>query len=125
MKEQEEEVNNTEDQAPRIPTQEEFKRMRKQAAMDLAEYKRRLRESVELKRLQTEELELNIKFYHLRQEYKKVEGLMHQEEALERADRQQAEENIKNQEKKMKARVQPVPTGKPRTKEEIEEVKEA
>jgi len=121
----EEQLKKGEDQAkeaeaPRLPTQEEIKRMRKQAAVDLADYKRRLRDSVELKRLQVEELELNIRFYHVRQEYKKVEVLIHEEEAKEKAEMQK----FKEEQEKKKAKLQVVKAGKPRTTDEIVKAKE-
>ena len=104
----------------RVPTQEEIKRMRKQAALDLAEYKRRVRESVELKRLQVEELELNIRYYHVRQEHKKIEVLIQEEEAKEHAEMQKARVAAE----KKTAKLEVVKTGKPRTEEEIEKAKE-
>ena len=123
MKEEEvinEEVKNEEAPEQRIPTQEEIRRMRKQAALDLAEYKKRLRESVEMKRLQVEELELNIKYYHVRQKHKKVQLLIQEEEAKERAEMQKAKQVAE----KRAAKLEVVKTGKPRTEEEIEKAKE-
>lgn len=81
----------------RIPTQEELKRMRKQAAFEMAEYKRRLKESVELKRLQVDEIELNIRYYHARQEHKRIQKAIEEEEARELAEEQKLKEE---QEKK-------------------------
>lgn len=103
----------------RIPTKEEYKRMQKEAAMQLADYKRRLRESVEMKRLQVEELELNIRYHHVRQEHKKLQVLIQEEEARERAELMQKQAT---EEKKRKLEV--VKTGKPRTEEEIAKAKE-
>lgn len=103
----------------RIPTKEEYKRMQKEAAMQLADYKRRIRESVELKRLQVEELELNIKYYHVRQEHKKIQLLIQEEEARERAEMMQ-----KRAMDEKKAKLEVVKTGKPRTEEEIAKAKE-
>lgn len=45
------------------------KMMRKQAEMELNDYKKRLRAGNELKRLQVEELELNILYYHNKKEW--------------------------------------------------------
>lgn len=98
-------------------TQEQLKYMRKQAAMELAEYRKRLRESVELKELQTRELELNIKYYHLRQEHKKIQVLIQEEEAKEIAEAQARQEAAK------KPKLEVVKTGKPRTEQEIESAK--
>lgn len=74
---------------------EQVRRMRKEAAMELADYKKRLRESVELKRLQVEELELNIRFYQVSREHEKVEALIREEEARKKAEAQKVMEEAK------------------------------
>lgn len=104
----------------RVPTKEEINRMRKLEAQNLAEYKRRVRESVELKRLQVEELELNIRYFNVRQEHKKIEALIHEEEAKEQAEMQKAKAAAERKASKLEV----VKTGKPRTEEEIEKAKE-
>jgi hypothetical protein len=76
------------------PTLDQIKRMRKAEAMDFAEYKRRLRDSVELKKLQVEELELNVKYYHVRKEYDRVEKLVADEEAVKKAEAMRMREEI-------------------------------
>ncbi len=108
-----------ENKSQRIPTREEINRMRKLEAAQLAEYKRRVRESVELKRLQVEELELNIRYYHVRQEHKKIEVLIQEEEAKEQAEMQKARAAAERKANKLEV----VKTGKPRTEEEIEKAK--
>jgi len=118
---QEGEVQANKPETQRFPTQEEIKRMRKQAAMDLADYKKRLRESVELKRLQVEEIELNIRFYHVRQEHKKVAVLIQEEEAKEQAEMEKAK---KENELKKAKKIEVVKVGKARTEDEIKQAKE-
>lgn len=113
-----EELNQGEKQG--FPTQEEIKRMRKQAAVELAEYKKRLRESVELKRLQVEELELNIKFFELRGKHRQVEAAMAEEEAMEKAQMQKMQEEAKS---KTKPKIEIPHVGSARTDEEIEAAK--
>jgi hypothetical protein len=78
-------------------TTEQVKRMRKEAAMELADYKRRLRESVELKKLQVEELELNIRYYHVSKEHEKIEALIQEEQAKKKAEAQKVMEEAKKQ----------------------------
>lgn len=97
----------------RVPTQEEIKRARKQAAMELADYKKRIKESVELKRLQVEELELNVRFYYASKEYEQVEQKIMEEEAKRKAEKQQ----------KAKSKIEIPHVGEARTEEEIEEAK--
>lgn len=92
-------MNPEEEKKPKAPAKEyspeQVKRMRKEAAMELADYKKRLRESVELKELQVRELELNIKFYHVSKEHEKIEELIRQEEAKRKAEAQKVMEESK------------------------------
>lgn len=82
------------------PTQKEIQEqnrknslLQKQAAADLAAYKKRLRESVELKRLQVEELELNVKYFEVNKEWKEMQPEIEEFEAQERAERQKQQED--------------------------------
>lgn len=118
MKEEGKVVEMPQTSGEKIPTQEHLKRMRKDTAIQLADYKKRLKESVELKRLQVEELELNIKFYHVSKEYQSIELLMMEEQAKEAAERQ---EKMRKQQPASKLDIHFV--GEARTEEEIEEAK--
>lgn len=86
--------NNVPEVEKKPPTLEQIKKMRKAEAMDFAEYKRRLRDSVELKKLQVEELELNVKYFHVRKEYDRVEKLVADEEAVKKAEAMRMREEI-------------------------------
>ena len=81
-------------------TAEQVKKMRKEAAMELSDYKKRLRESVEIKRLQIEELKLNIEYYHVSKEHEKVEALIQEEQAKKQAEAQKVMEEAKKQNEK-------------------------
>ena len=58
---------------------------RKQAAAQLADYKKRIREGNELKKLQVEELELNIRFYESKKQWMELAPKMEELEAREQA----------------------------------------
>lgn len=105
------------------------KEMRKRAAMDLADYKKRLRENNELKRLQVEELELNISFYENKKKWMDLAPAMEELEAREKAiiaeerkkqqkmleeQHKMAEEAKKEEAKNNKPEIILPKTGKPR-----------
>lgn len=105
-------------EAKHVPTKEEVKRRAKQAAIELADYKRRLRESVELKRLQVEEIELNIRYHEAREQYKTIMDIVAKEEEEEaRLEAEQAEKN------KAAQNIEIAHHGQRRTEEEIEQAK--
>jgi predicted RNase H-like nuclease (RuvC/YqgF family) len=88
------------------------KEFRKRQAMDLADYKKRLREGNDLKKLQVEELELNIRYYHAKREWfdlrEKLEQLDNEEQevlAQEAAKRKQEVENLRKEAAKKKKEV--------------------
>lgn len=99
----------------------EMKRQEREEALRFADYKKRLKESVEVKRLQVEELELNVKFYKVSKEYEQISKLIEEEEALRKAEALKMKEDI---EKKSKQKLEKVKVGKPRTDEEIEKNQE-
>ena len=59
--------------------------MRKRAADELVDYKKRIRSSNEVKRLQVEELELNIAYYKNKKEWMDLAPAMEELEAKEKA----------------------------------------
>ena len=65
------------------------KMLRKNQAMELAEYKKRLRENVELKRLQVDELQLNIDYYKVKMEWRKLQPGIEALEEMELAEAQE------------------------------------
>mgnify|MGYP000924530433 CR=1 FL=1 len=77
-------------------SQQEMKMLQKKAAMDLADYKKRLRDSVDLKRLQVEEVKLNIEYYHASKEYEKITKLMQQEEEQRKAEAEKVMKETKS-----------------------------
>lgn len=77
------------------------KEMRKRAAMELADYKKRLRESNEVKSLQVEELKLNIDFYTYKKQWMEVQPEM---EALEARERAMIAEEKEKQHKELEAK---------------------
>jgi hypothetical protein len=71
----------------------------KQQEMMLANYKKRVREGNDLKKLQVTELELNIAYYHAKKEWLDLAPKMEELEAQEQAIlKQQAEEEKKMRE---------------------------
>jgi len=85
--------------AEAVPTQKEIQEqnkrnalMQKQAALDLAAYKKRLRESVELKRLQVEELELNIHYFEVNKAWEDLQPEVEAYEAQKKAEHQKQQE---------------------------------
>jgi hypothetical protein len=95
------------------------KAMEKNAALELAAYKKRLRESVELKRLQVEELELNIAYFAANKEWKKLQPEVEAIEAEERAKMQKEREEYEAMIKKAdKAKGGSMPTPEKMKKEE-------
>lgn len=127
-------------------TPEEQKKLREekdkrvQDAKAFADYKKRLKENVEVKRLQAEELELNVRFYEAKEAWIEMQGRIsqieekeaqliarEQEEARKRRDemiktveeQKKAEEAAKDEEVKEKTeekpkKITPVKQGKPR-----------
>jgi hypothetical protein len=93
--------------------------MRKQAEQELLDYKKRLARSVELKKMQNEELKLNIEAYHLAVEWKNLQPKIEEFEAQEEAERKQREEERrKMMEKAQKPNIVGVTQGKARKKED-------
>lgn len=85
-----------------------MKKYQKQQAVQLSAYKKQLRENNELKKLQVEEIELNIRYYQARKNwkgmFKEVEEFEAQEKAeYQEAQRKQAELIKKQQEEAEKA----------------------
>jgi len=85
--------------------------MRKNAERDLADYRKRLRLSNELKTLQNEEIELNISHYKLKESwlndyYPKMEALEKKEkeimEAEDKKNREEAKKQAEEAEKRKK-----------------------
>lgn len=70
------------------PAQQEaaMKRYKKDEAMRLANYKKGLRENVDLKRLQVEELELNIRYYDAKVKWREMIPKVEELEAIEQAE---------------------------------------
>lgn len=58
----------------------------KQAMVELADYKKRLRSSNELKAMQVEELKLGIDYYNYKVEFKKLKPKMDELDAIEEAE---------------------------------------
>ena len=106
--------------AEKKPTPAQIKEFRKEQAMQLANYKKRLRESVEMKELQVREIELNIKYYNVSKEYAKIEEILQEEEAKKQAQIQKEKEEAN---KAPKSKLEVVRTGVGRTDAEIEEGK--
>ena len=105
---------------------QQIKMIQKRQAMELAEYKRRLKDSVELKRLQVEEVELNLRYFEAKKAWKIANEEIMKLEAEEQAEEQRLEElRKKEMEEKLpaKPKIIGVEKGKPRTEEEIAEGK--
>lgn len=70
------------------PAQQEaaMKRYKKEEAVRLSAYKKGLRENVELKRLQVEELELNIRYYDAKVKWRDMIPKVEELEAIEQAE---------------------------------------
>lgn len=98
-------------------TQEQLKRMAKEQSMQFANYKKRLRESVEIKELQVKEIELNIAYYEATKAYAVIENILMEEEARNQAQIQKEKDDAN------KPKLEIVKTGVPRTEEEIKEIK--
>ena len=108
------------------------KYMQRNAAVELASYRKRLKEGVELKRLQVEELELDIRYYDAKRKWLDLQPQVDELEAEEQAKMQEArrkqdeliakqrEEAMKameeKEEKKKKVELTTVKHGKPRGK---------
>jgi len=71
------------------------KRMQKEASMQLSAYKKRLKESVELKQLQVEELELNIRYYNAKKMWLDLQPKVEELDARERAEIAKSEEEMR------------------------------
>ena len=71
--------------------------MRKRAADELANYKKRIRSSNELKELQVHELELNIAYYKNKKEWMDLTPKMEELEVQEKAIQQKAMEDRKKE----------------------------
>jgi hypothetical protein len=91
--------------------------LQKRAQNDLANYKKRLNESVMLKRLQVEEIELNIAYFLGK---KKMKELNEEMMAMEAEDLALEQEHEK-QRVEAEAKINGVKQGTPRTEEEIKE----
>lgn len=100
-------------EAKEISQAEREKQMRyfaKKAQQELNDYKKRLKASVELKRLQTEELELNIKYFELAKAWDDMQKDVQEYEAQKLAQEQQTRAEM---EKKQSNIITPK-IGKPR-----------
>ena len=73
------------------------KARQKQAAVDLADYKKRIRASNEVKELQVQELELGIRFYKAKVEFRELAPKMEELDALEQAEAKEEQEKRKKQ----------------------------
>lgn len=102
-----------------------IKKYQKQQAVQLSGYKKQLRENNELKKLQVEEIELNIRYYEARKKWKGMYEEVQEFEAQEQAEylkaKKEQEELIKKQkEDAEKSAAKPdivIPAqGKPRAK---------
>lgn len=94
------------------------KQIQKEAAVQLANYKKRLEEGVKLKRLQVEELELNIKYFEAKVAWKALQPEIEELEAQEQAEMKKLEESQRQSMKlKSKPDITTVKTGKPRKSE--------
>lgn len=103
------------------------KDFKKQQAVNLAEYKKRLREGNDLKKLQVEELEFNIRYYKAKREWfdlrEDMEKLESEEQAIlaeEKARHQEMErlqaEALEKAKTKPKAAKKPAPKAAPKSK---------
>lgn len=97
--------------------------MAKEEARQLAEYKRSLADSISLKRLQVEELELIVKYHDLRKKHAVIEEEVAQDQAKRKAEQLQREKEREPQptDEASDAKVIPIKHGKPRSDEEIKE----
>jgi hypothetical protein len=93
--------------------------MQKQASVDLAAYKKRLTESVHLKRLQVEELELNVRYFEVNKEWKGMQPEIEEFEATERAERQKQQEEYQKMIDEAKAKEKAGEGGSMKTPENI------
>ena len=102
----------------------QIKQYKKQQAMQLSNYKRELASNVEIKRLQVEELELNVKYYHAKMAWRELQSKVEELEAKEKAEiaemrekRQKEMEELRKEkeaEKKPEKKIEVVTQGKPR-----------
>ncbi len=70
---------------------------RKQAEVELADYKKRLRSSNELKQMQVDELRLGIDYYNYKVEFKKLKPKMDELDAIEEAEAKKEQEKQKKE----------------------------
>lgn len=79
-----------------------MKRYKKEQAVRMSAYKKDLRDNNEMKKLQVEEIELNIRYYEARKKWKEMYPEVQEFEALEQAEYKEAkrkqDELIKAQE---------------------------
>lgn len=75
----------------------EQKRIQKQVAVELADYKKRLAASNEVKRLQVEELELANRYYHAKVEFRSLQPKMEELDAIEEAEAKEEKERQKKE----------------------------
>lgn len=82
------------------------KRMQREAASQLSAYKKRLKESVDLKQLQVEEIELNIRYYNAKKMWLDLQPEVEKLEAREKAEiaktQAELEKQMKENEEKVK-----------------------
>lgn len=123
VKEEVQEVQVKEEGKSRKETEKEMMEIRKKAQADLIHYKKRLKESNDLKELQVRELELNIAYYKNKKEWLDLQGEV---EKLEKREmeairnerermRREAEAQTKSDESK---KIIISKMGKPREKEQ-------
>lgn len=70
---------------------------RKQAEAELADYKKRMRSSNEMKQLQVEELELAVKYYHAKVAFRELQPKMDELDAKEEAERLELQKKQKEE----------------------------
>jgi hypothetical protein len=100
---------------------------RKQAEVELADYKKRLRSSNELKEMQTHELQLGVAYFNAKIEFRALKPKMDELDALEEAENKEAKKKqreeyeayMKEQEEKKEKKKSEIilpKVGKPRDK---------
>ena len=79
-----------------VMTEAEMIRQRKfaqkQASLELADYKKRIRASNEIKQLQVDEIRLGIEYYKYKVEFRELQPKMEELDALEAAEAKEAKE---------------------------------
>ena len=85
---------------PKMTEEQKLKIMQKQAARELADYKKRISDAVSIKTLQNQELKLNIEYYELRMKWLDIQPKIDELEKREQefaAMKQAKEQAVKEQ----------------------------